>query len=140
MRLRSMTVKTTTMAAPFRWIRYSADDFFDVLHRRKIGRALPGYWDWTPKQREEIRAQYPELSDEDFDKSYWVCEGACMLCGEPLSDKQHCSASTKWFSLIPRDRRRHTTHFENLIHAARNWRVWIRGLLVRFLLWWDAER
>lgn len=90
-----MTVKTPAPAAPFRWIRYTLDEYKDVLFRRKAGRALPGYWDWTPKQFAEIRAQHPNISDEDFKAAYWVCEGACMFCGAPLTAEQRCSSPVR---------------------------------------------
>ncbi len=70
-------------------------EYTDVLFRHKAGRALPGYWDWTPKQLAEIRAQYPDISDEDFKAAYWVCEGGCMFCGSPLTAEQRCSAPVR---------------------------------------------
>jgi hypothetical protein len=88
-----MIAKTRTPAAT--WIRYTHAEYTDVLFRHKTGRALPGDWDWTPKQLAEIRAQYPNISDEDFKASYWVCEGGCMFCGAPLTAKQKCSGPVR---------------------------------------------
>ncbi len=90
-----MSVKTPTPVASFRWVRYTYAEYTDVLFRHKAGRALPGYWDWTPKQLAEIRAQYPDISDEDFKAAYWVCEGGCMFCGSPLTAEQRCSAPVR---------------------------------------------
>lgn len=128
-----MTVKTPMPAATFRWIRYTKDEYDDVLFKRKVGRALPGHFPFLPKQLADIRAQHPGLSDEDFNASYWVCEGACMLCGEPLNDKQRCPVKTVWFSRVPVDERGHTTHIENIVSTIRfwYWRLWWCGWYVK---------
>lgn len=91
-----MTVKTLAPAAPFRWIRYTLAEYQDVLFKHKTGRAMPGYWCWTPKQLAEIREQHPDLSDEEFEQSYWVCEGGCMLCGSPLVNGSCSAPRTLW--------------------------------------------
>lgn len=115
-----MTVKTPTPAAPFRWIRYTYEEYTDVLLRRRTGRAMPGDFPWTPEQLAEIRAQYPDVSDEEFAESYWVCEGGCMLCGAPLVDGK-CSAPRTLLSL----------RLEDGPHLTRLGELWLR---IRF--WW----
>lgn len=103
-----------------RWIRYTKAEYHDVMLRRHTGRAMPGCWSFLPKQIEEIRAQHPNISVEDFEESYWVCENCCMLCGLPLKNDA-CSARRKWFSLVPRDQRPHLTRFEEIVMSVRFW-------------------
>lgn len=114
--------KDTPMTAPPpRWIRYTKDEYCDVLFRHQTVRAVPGCWPFRPALLAEIRAQHPNISDAEFEESYWVCEGGCMLCGLPLKKNGSCSVRRRWFSLVPRDQRPHLTRLEELVMRVRFW-------------------
>ena len=108
-----------------RWIRYTDEDRSNVLLRHHVVRALPGECLPLPKQLDQIRAQHPDLSDDEVRDSYWVCEGYCMICTRPLDPlTKMCSGPPRpWLFATTPEERAHGTRLSIFFLRLRMW--WI---------------